>query len=316
MRDYPDTYLQNWLFSKICRRLVLGFCFFAMSLPLFAEKTPFLVTPVSAAGSGGMHVAAEEGVYTLLGNPALLNAVSQSMFVALSGGIEDFFKDGAFQVSMPYTVAGPLAIGTISKGVGYGLFNYIRFHEDGTDIHFIGSAGIDWILVDTASLKLDFGLSPRLLFSYALTEYSHILSALSLTPGVLCTLGDWFSVGISCADAISGGFFMDGTGSTFTYVSSSLDVGLSALIISNAALGLTLFADYRNILRSLISDTGEPMRRFGGGIRAEFGNSFWLSLGLFELSPTAGFGLNLGVIRLETAFFANGVEAGIRIVRN
>jgi hypothetical protein len=265
-----------------------------------------------------MHTAAEEGVYTLLGNPALLNAVSQSMFVALSGGIGDFFKDGAIEAAMPpahYTVAGPLAIGTISKGVGYGLFNYIRIREDGTDVHFIGSAGIDWILIDAASLKLDFGLSPRLLFSDTQAD-STILAVASLTPGMLISLGDRFSAGLNYSGAVSGGFFMDAKDSGFRQGSSSLDIGLAAGIVSNAALGLTLFADYRNILSFFGDDAGDPLRQLGCGLRAEFGSSIWLSLGLFELSPAVGLGLNLGTVKLEAAFFANGLEAGIKIVRD
>jgi hypothetical protein len=298
--------------------LVLAFCLLAVPLSLCAEDTPFLFTPVSAAGSGGMHTAAEEGVYTLLGNPALLNAVNQSMFVTLSGGIGGFFKDSAIETAMPpahYTVAGPLAIGTISKGVGYGLFNYIRIYEDGTDIHLIGSAGIDWILINTASLKLDFGLSPRLLFSLIQTNAA-ILSAASLTPGMLFSLGDRFSIGFNYSNAVSGGFFTEANGSRFSRVSSSLDIGLMAEIVSNAALGLTLFADYRNILSFFGDDAGDPLRQLGCGIRAEFGSIVWLSLGLFELSPAVGLGLNLGPVKLETAFFANGVEAGIKIVRD
>jgi hypothetical protein len=305
-------------FAQIWRNLFAAFCFFAMPPFLFAGEFPFLFTPVSAAASGGMHVAAEDGVFTLLGNPALLNAVSQSMYFSLSGGIGNFIEDGTAQTMMPpvyYTVAGPLALGTVSKGVGYGLFNYIRIHEDGIDLHGIGSAGIDWILVDGASLKLDLGLSPRFLFSYTQAD-SGVLSAVSLTPGILLSLGDRFSAGISYANALSGALRANESGSEFTMVSSSLDVGIMAGAISNAALGLTLFADYRNILGLLGDDAGDPLGQLGCGLRAEFGNSFWISFGLSESFFAAGFGLNLGPVKLETAFFASGVEAGIKIVRD
>jgi hypothetical protein len=300
------------------KRIVVVLILTLAASPLFAQEEAFQFTPVSAAGSGGMHTAAEEGVYTLLGNPALLNSVAQSMYFAVSAGIGDVYQNGNFETSVPpafYTMAGPLAFGVVSKGVGYGVFNGFRFHENGVDAHFIGSAGIDWILIDTAGVKLDFGLSPRLLFGY-MQEKPTLLAAASITPGLLCSLGERFSLGISYNDAVSVAYYMEKVDSKVTRIYSSLNFGIAAGVVSNAVLGLTLFADYRNILGFLDGDATDPLRQFGCGVRAEFRKNFWLSLGMFEMSPTAGFGLNLGAVKLEASYFSNGVEAGIKIVRD
>jgi hypothetical protein len=304
--------------KRIVFSIVLFFnCSFTVP-PLFAQEAAFQFTPVSAAGSGGMHVAAEEGVYTLLGNPALLNAVNKSMFLAVSFGIGDIYQNGKIQTSVPparYMMSGPLAIGIISKGVGYGFFNCLQLHEGGLDAHFVGSFGIDWILIDTPGIKLDFGLSPRLLLSYQQAK-PDILFAASITPGILCSLGERFSLGISYNDAASIAYFMEKSESKITRIYSSLNIGIAAGIVSRAAFGLTLFADYRNILGFLDGASTGLLRQIGVGARIDIQNNFWLSLGMFELSPTAGFGLNLGVIKLEVSLFSNGVEAGIKITRD
>ena len=136
---------------------------------LFAEEESFQFTPISVAGSGGTHTAAEDGVFTLLSNPALLNSVTSSMAIALSGGIGNAYRDGVFEAGLPpayYTVAGPLALGVVSKGVGFGVFDHLRLYSGGMDVDVIAAAGIDWPLVNTASVKLDFGLAPKLLFRY------------------------------------------------------------------------------------------------------------------------------------------------------
>jgi hypothetical protein len=301
------------------KRLVVFILSLVMSPPLlFADETAFLFTPVSAAGSGGMHTAAEEGVYTLLGNPALLNSVSESMFFAVSAGIGDVYKDGAVKTSMPpayYIVSGPLAIGSASKGVGYGLFNYIRLHDGGTDIHFIAASGFDWILINTAGVKLDLGLSPKLLFSFTGAN-AGILSAVGITPGVLLALGSKFSLGLSCSNIFSAAYLKDENSSEFALLSPLLNAGIAAGLVSNATLGLTLFADFRDILGLMAGETKEPLQAFACGARAEFWNNFYLSLGMAESAPTAGFGLNLGTIKVDMAFFANGAEVGIRIVRD
>jgi hypothetical protein len=292
------------------------FCSFVP--PVFADEEALLWTPVSVAGSGGTHVAAEDGVYTLLGNPALLNSVTQSMYFAVSGGIEDVYQNGKMGTTIPpayYTVAGPLALGVVSKGVGYGIFNYLRFHENGMDIHLIGSAGIDWVLINKAIVKLDFGLSPR--FSFSLRQSNAtIIAAASVTPGLLCSFANRFSLGISYADVVSVANLTTRIGSEFTQISSSLNTGIAADIVSNAILGLTLFADCRDIVGFFDGDTEDPLQQLGCGIRAKFRNFFWLSLGMFELAPTVGLGLNLGAIKVEAAFFTNGITMGIKMVRD
>jgi hypothetical protein len=293
------------------------FRFFAMP-PLFAQEAAFQFTPVSVAGSGGTHVAAEDGVYTLLGNPALLSSVTQSMYFAVTGGIGNIYQDGKMETTIPpvyYTVAGPLAFGVVSKGVGYGIFNCLRLHENGLDMHFTGSAGIDWILINTPDIKLDFGLSPRLLLSY-MQEKPTLLSAASITPGFLCSLGDRFSLGISYNDAASIAYYMEKNDSKVTRINSSLDIGLAAGLVSNAAFGLTLFADYRDIIVFFDDDAGDPLRQLGVGARVDFRNRFWLLLGMLELAPTVGIGFNLGEIKVEAAFFSNGISAGIKMVRD
>jgi hypothetical protein len=287
-------------------------------LVLFAQEKAFQFMPVSTAGSGGTHTAAEDGVYTLLGNPALLNAVNQSMFFAASFGIGDVYKNGTVETSVPpayYRASGPFAIGAISKGVGYGFFNCFQFYENSLDAHFVGSAGIDWILINTPNLKLDFGLSPRLLLNY-MREQPILLSAASITPGLLFSLGKRVVLGISYNDAGSVAYYMEKSDAKVTRIYSSLNIGIAASLISRAALSFTIYTDYRDLLGLIADDAGDPMRQLGVGARIDFRTYFWLLAGMFESSPTAGFGLNLGAIKLEASFFSNSVEAGIKIVRD
>jgi hypothetical protein len=297
--------------------MVFYFVFRSLAAPLFAQEAAFRFMPASSAGSGGMHAAAEEGVYTLLGNPALLNTVVQAMYLSVSGGIGNVYQNGRIGTTVPpayYTVTGPLAFGVVSKGVGFGLFNRLQFHENGLDAHFVGSIGIDWILINTPGVKLDFGLSPRFLLSY-MQEQPVLLSAASITPGILCALGKRFSLGINYNDAASVAHYMEKSDSKVTWLSSSLNAGIALNIVSSAALGLTLYADYHDILAYWEDAAGDSLRQLSGGARIDFRNSFHISLGMFERAPTAGAGFNLGAVKVEVAFYANSIEAGIKIVR-
>jgi hypothetical protein len=292
-----------------------------MPLALFAENMSFQLTPVSVAGSGGLHNAEEDGVFTLLGNPALLNSVTSSMFLALSGGIEDALHEGALDLNLPpayYTLTGPLALGVISKGVGFGVFNHVNLHHNRMDIDVIAAAGIDWTLINTIGFKLDFGLVPKLLFRHrqADTDVDTVsLFALSVTPGMLISFGERFQTGIRYGDALSVVPFANKKKGVNPQVSRSLDAGLAVAIVSNGTLGLTLFADYRDLLSDSDDGSVDLLGQLGFGVRATFWNNFWLSAGMSESAPTGGFGLNLGAIKLDIALSASGAEAGIRIIR-
>jgi hypothetical protein len=316
VREYSNGCLKKRSFFRI----LSVFCFLAMPLSLFAEEDLFFFTPVSVIGSGGGHTAAEDGVYSLLSNPALLNAVNQSLFFAASGGIRDVYHDGAIETSMPpayYTMTGPLALGMVSKGVGIGIFNYLDFYDDGWKANFIASFGIDWTIIDGADAKLDVGLAPKLSLRRTETsDSSRVFLAASVTPGIRYSRGERFSMGISCIDAVSAGLLVTLNGTQIVPTARSLNAGIAIGVISNATLGLTLFADYYDVLGIIGGDAGTPLEGLGGGIRAEIRNYFWLSAGISKLFPTAGFGLNLGALKFDVAVFAYGVEAGIRIVRD
>jgi hypothetical protein len=303
------------------KRIVLFVVWPLVSSALFAEEASVQFTPVSVAGSGGVHNAEEDGVFTLLGNPALLNSITSSMFFAFSGGAGDIYRGGALGLNSPsayYTVTGPLALGVVSKGVGFGLFNHLRFYSGGIDMNLVAVAGIDWALVNTDDVKLDFGLAPKLLYRYRLIEEKNASSlfAASITPGILVSLGSGFSVGISCDDALSAAFPPDENNTAFSQIPRSLNAGVAAGIISNGTLGLTFFTDYRDLLKIFGNDAGDPMQGLGIGIRAAFWNNFWVSAGMSGLAPTGGFGLNLGAVKLDIALSNYGAEAGIRITRD
>lgn len=286
--------------------------------PVFADEEAFHFIPISVAGSGGMHLAAEDGVYTLLGNPALLSSVTQSMYFALSGGIGDVYQNGKIGATIPpayYTVAGPFAFGVVSKGIGFGFFNYIRFHENGLDAHFTGNVGFDFILINTPGIKLDLGIAPRFLLSY-MQEKPTMLAAATVTPGLLCSLGDRFSLGISYNDAASAAYYMEKSDAKVTRINASLNAGIAAGLVSTEVFGLTVYTDYHDVLRLFSDNTGDPLQPLGVGARIDFRTSFWLLLGMFELAPTVGIGFNLGAIKVEAAFISNGLSAGIKMVRD
>ena len=286
---------------------------------LFAEDAAFQFTPVSAAGSGGAHTAHEDGVFTLLGNPALLNSVASSMFFAVSGGLRDAYRNGAIETESPpmyFTASGPVAFGVISKGVGFGVFDHLRVYYGRLEMNLVAVAGIDWVLVNTDRVKLDFGLAPKALYRYSLIKgQGSSLFGTSLTPGVWLSFGNRFSVGVSCADAVAVAFPPDEDNTILSQIPRSLDAGIAAGLVSNGVLGLTLFADYRDLLRFSGGDAGDPLQGLSVGARAEFRKSFSLSAGMSKLAPTAGFGLNLGAIKLDVALFDYGVQAGVRIMR-
>jgi hypothetical protein len=301
------------------KRVVLFVVWSLAQFVLFAEDVSFQFTPASVAGSGGVHNAEEDGVFTLLGNPALLNSVTSSMFFALSGGVGDAYREGALDLSMPpayYTLTGPLALGVVSKGVGFGIFNHVSLYDGRTDIDVIAAAGIDWTLINTAGSKLDFGLTPKLLIQNRQMDAKALsLFAASLTPGILFSLGERFQAGVSYGDALSAMIFVTSGDVKDMRVSRSLDAGIAAAVVSNGTLGLTLFADYRDLLGDSGDGSADPLRHLGVGVRAAFWNNFWLSAGMSGLAPTGGFGLNLGAVKLDIALSAYGGEAGIRIIR-
>jgi hypothetical protein len=318
------------------KRLVYFTFFIFLSMPpprLFADETAILFTPLSAAGSEGTHTAVEEGVFTLLGNPALLHSTSESMFFALSFGVGDVFQDGKldFVPSAAYYTISP-AFGTVSKGVGYGVFGQIYFrYSQAVVLDLIAAAGFDWVLVSTERVKLDFGLSHKALFLYTLTQTGrktdmNTLIALYITPGILLSLGNRFSVGISLDNMLSLGH-SNKNGLEFMSLPPLFNAGIAVDIIETAALGLSLFADYRLFVGDrdmsglFNSDAGNSLHRLGGGVRAEIRHSVWFSLGaadfVTKFVPAAGIGFNLGAIKLDmTYYFDYSAQAGIRIVRN
>jgi hypothetical protein len=290
-----------------------------MPLALFAEDVSFHFTSVSAAGSGGTHNAEEDGVFTLLGNPALLSTVTSAMFFAFSGGIGDVYQEGALDFDSPstyYTITGPLVFGVASKGIGFGLFNRVGLHYGRMDVDVIAAAGIDWTIINTLSVKLDVGLAPKALFRYRQAGADALsLFAPSVTPGMLLSFGERFRAGIRYDNALSIILLANGKGAEDVRVSRSLDAGIAAMIVSNGTLGLTLFADYRDLLGDSLDGNADSPEHLGFGMHAAFWTNFWLSAGMSGGIPTGGFGLNLGAIKLDIALSDYGASAGIRITR-
>jgi hypothetical protein len=286
---------------------------------LFAEDVSFHFTSVSVAGSGGAHNAEEDGVFTLLGNPALLSTVTSAMFFAFSAGIRDVYREGALNFDSPpayYTVTGPLVFGVASKGIGFGLFNQVGLHYGRMDADVIAVAGIDWTIINTLSVKLDVGLAPKLLFRYRQADTGTLsLFAPSVTPGLLLSFGERFRAGIRYDDALSIILLANGKGAEDARISRSLDTGIAAMIVSNGTLGLTLFADYRDLLGDSRDDSADLLGHLGFGMHAAFWTNFWISAGMSGGIPTGGFGLNLGAIKLDIALSDYGAAAGIRITR-
>jgi hypothetical protein len=301
----------------LCLVWVLSLSAFLPSA-IFAEDLSLRFTPVSTAGSGGIHNAEEDGVFTLLSNPALLNSVTASMSFSLSGGAKNIYREGVKFAPPPayYTLSGPIALGVVSKGVGFGIFNYFDIHYGRIDADVIGAVGLDWMLINATSFKLDFGLAAKMLFRYRLLNRNFAsLFAPSVTPGILLSFGQRFQAGISYADALSVMLLASGTGAGNIHVSRSLDAGIAARLVSTGTFGLTIFTDYRDLIGDSAESSADPLQHLGAGIRAEFWNNYWFSAGMSGLVPTAGFGLNLGLVKLDFALSDYGAEAGIRITR-
>lgn len=286
--------------------------------PAYTEEAE-LFTPTRAAGSGGTHTAEAEGIYTLLSNPAAMSAVTEALFFTLSAGIGNVYQDGSLEFAAPpacYTSKGPLTFGVISKGVGFGLFNNTVFDGDNFTANIIAGAGMSFTVINSEAHKLDIGFSPNLLFRYAQANTA-FLSAASVTAGILYSLHDVFLAGINCNDALSAGFLSDETGTGFTQVNRTLHGGIAVRLVSNAFAGITLLADYHDVLGSFFTgETDNPLRHLGGGLRLEIRNDCWLSLGVSGLQPAAGFGINLGAVKVDTALFSGGVEVGVKVVRD
>jgi len=201
------------------------------------------VNPVSARNRalGGPRATDPDGLYTLFGNPGLLQMAEDArLFEIALGAFGDFadivpfigksleaaFFDSLTGEAFPagFEARGPLTIGLVSKGFGAGLFLRTATESQtaggraraNLDIDVIGSAGYAFRLVDNADLNVDFGLAGKLFARQVMDFYDEpaadngaaardmnpkLLIGAGLDLGVLVSVQDTFLLGFSVNDA-------------------------------------------------------------------------------------------------------------------
>ena len=340
---------------------------------------------------GGMHAALADDLSVLISNPAGFRSVDPQFSVAelttnLSGPIFSIadlvfrIVGGASPTSLLLepdvqklltslytgaTINGPLALGYIGNGLGFGLFNATSavFSTQGTvptvalelreDLLFVAGYGFRIPLPERLHSTLDLGFSVKAFARTSIDWSESILSFFSLltSPSLNTVLNQPFTLDVGFGvDAgalyawnrlISVGLvarnlytpvartsyatvndFSAGTGGTKSYGFAPLD--LSAGILYTPELGFLqeylsspkVMLDYADIIDFWThpSTASNPLLHLGLGAEVILLDVLALRAGFGDGYFSAGFGMNLAVVRLDLTMFGRelSLEPGLR----
>ncbi|MDR1278428.1 MAG: hypothetical protein LBK02_06730 [Treponema sp.] len=354
--------------------LLAGFLFF-LALPhvwLFGESiVPFVMPSARASGIGGNHIALADDFYSLFTNPAAFVGVEEEYSVAeitlstygpvfeildLIISSSDSMTNldisgiiGARGFAAGFDLGGPLALGWVGKGLGFGVFS--RISADALvngltlrpvvlgEVMMLG--GYSFRVVDVPDHVLDAGFLGKGFFrsgmnlSTPIFEVEKLLEdpldkefktylGLGLDLGIKYTFAENLSAALVWFDAYSPVVVntfssiraiqkKEAPVRSYGTVNSRLDFGLKYRIrspfLDRYISVFSVMADYRNFLDLRSLIPRNPILNVGLGAEIVLLNVLSIRAGISDALPAAGFGLNLSFVKLDCSIY--GKELGL-----
>ncbi|MDR2629694.1 MAG: hypothetical protein LBC60_02100, partial [Spirochaetaceae bacterium] len=331
---------------------------------------PFSVPSARNAGMGGSHAAYTDDINSLFINPAALRTTSTFSATELSAGVygdsrgllrimkamgdTDALADalGSFvtnsngAIPMGFDVRGPIALGNIKNGWGWGVFN--RFYggalATGRDLRIranldlMFNLGYAFRAVNIGVHTLDLGVMGKVYGRKTFDSGSVPLAELiagketlrsRFTPapvtlgagmdlGLQYRLAHNFTAGLVVQDFFSLGVVipvdLNGTVTSSPYpdnIRPTVNIGLSYKLIDNSLFTWAVMADYRdlyNLFRQRVYGSRNGWLNLSLGTELILFKHIAFRAGMNEMLPTVGIGLDLVVFKVDAAFY--GKELG------
>ncbi|MDR2209892.1 MAG: hypothetical protein LBO65_00280 [Spirochaetaceae bacterium] len=335
-------------------------------LSLGAEHiAPFTMPSARAGGFGGIHTALGDDFSSIFSNPASFAGIERQFSAAeislsVYGPIFEILdrtvnSKGAPDISsLPrlqdfgagFDLGGPIAIGLVDRGFGFGLFN--RTVADAVvrektiypvlseEIFMTGGFSFRVLEGDTHLVDLGFLAKAffrgRLGLSGSVGDLSEITTGAASSPystqfgigldlGIRYTLMDHLCLALTGYDVYSPALVTRyaeisdrGSGGTQSYATVTPRLALGALYrIQNDFLdryitGAIVMLDYRDFIDPFSTDPRNPLLNLTLGMEITMMRILRIRAGMADVLPSFGFGLDMHALTLDVA--VRGKELG------
>jgi hypothetical protein len=336
---------------------------------LYAENIkPFVMPSARASGFGGIHAAQGDDFSSLFSNPASFVSVEKQfsaaeLSISLYGPVFELLdlavnSSGAVNISplvgsggfaAGFDIGGPVALGWIGGGFGFGIFNRTTADARVTstrirpvaaeEILFLG--GYSFRVLDNLDHKLDLGFLGKGYYRAVLNLESSILNitemfddvdsrpfethfGLGLDLGIKYSFAGKLSLALTGYDVFSPALvtryaaFSDYGGGSLSqsYATVTPRLALGALYrIQNNFLDrylsdFIIMLDYRDLLDPFISlIPRNPVLNISLGAEIKLHRVLSIRAGIAEALPSLGFGLDMKIFQFDIAM--RGREMGL-----
>jgi hypothetical protein len=340
--------------------------FFA-AVPLQAENiNPFVMPSARAAGFGGIHAAQGDDISALFSNPASFSGLEKQfsaaeLTISLYGPVFQFLDlanhasgtldvsslEQSDKLSMGLDVGGPLALGWVDKGFGFGIFNrsVVDAHTEAFVLSPVASeeillvGGYSFRVLERDPHVLDLGFLGKGFYRgtvYLEAELDDITEmfedsavrpassqyGLGLDLGIKYTFANTFSMALAGYDVFSpalvtryaeiSDYGEDGEQSYAT-VMPRLALGFLYKIRNNFVdrhfSDFILMLDYRDFIDLFHSHPRNPLLNVSFGMEIALLQVMHIRAGIAEALPSLGFGIDMHILTLD--FAVRGREMGL-----
>jgi hypothetical protein len=353
------------MYRKTVFTAILVLCF---SLPVFSQDVQAFTMPSARAGGyGGYHAAFGDGFTSFFSNPALLAGAEKqwsaaeltlSMYgpifsildiaVHASGDVDLSPVISNKGAAAGVDIAGPISIGLINNGFGFGVFNRTTMDAKATSSKVRATAaeelliegGYAFRIVDNGTHIFDAGAMLKLFYRASLSLVSSPLSVTDLFDdfsskpaqadlgfgldlGISYSYKDVFRAGLVGYDAFSPVFvttydelsnYGSGGSQTNTTIPARIALGVMYTIrrekMERYIDSISLMADYRDFLDYFTAVIPRnPVLQFSLGTEVALLKVFKLRAGIADALPAVGFGIDLTYMQFD--FAMRGKELGL-----
>jgi hypothetical protein len=346
----------------------------SVCVSLYAENiNPFIMPSARASGFGGIHAAQGDDVSSLFSNPASFADVEEQfsaaeLSISLYGPVFELLdlavnSSGTVNISplvgpggfaAGFDVGGPIALGWIGRGFGFGVFNRTTVDARVTsglirplaseEILLLG--GYSFRVLDNPNHRLDLGFLGKGYYRGTINLESSIFNitemfddigsrpfetqfGLGIDLGIKYTFAEKLSIALAGYDVFSPALvtsyaeFSDRSGGSQCYatVTPRLALGLLYRIhndfLDRYVSDFIVMLDYRDFLDLFISlIPRHPLLNISLGAEVTLFNILALRVGIADALPSLGFGLDMKVLQFDFAMRGKelGLDPGIQSV--
>jgi hypothetical protein len=252
--------------------------------------------------------------------------------------IGDFAEKSGGKLPFGFDLRFPLAAGYINNGIGFGLFDraYADIQITGTNVDV--EANGDLVLTggyarrfDIYGQTFDAGAVAKFVFRENASVSDTILSLANSTDNLTdkisenrifggginlgvtyYALDDKLKAALVWNDVVSPVYVnnISGPGESYlTLIDSKMNIGASYSILELDFVKLSAMADYRDIFNLFKQDdyrSRNPWLNIGIGAEAKFFNIVSVRVGMTDMLPAVGLGIDAKICQIETAIY--GIE--------